>query len=175
MDCDENINDGPFTHFRINRPLPEGSKPSLCNGFTKFEDVRGDSGTRVTITLSDAAVAAGYLEEKEVLVPLLEKFLEKSPYFAVFSGCCGQDETDRIVLASEREEKEINNQIDHLDVSTFDTSDVSNTTGKCLAKCPSPHSLLSTLTKSLCRHGGSNFNCEGTIQIHSFTFESCRT
>jgi hypothetical protein len=134
MDCDDgkSENGQPFTYLQINRPLPEGSKPSLSNGFTNFEDVRGESGTRVTITLSDAAIAAGFLNEKEVLLPLLEKCLEKSPYHAAFSGCCNQEEIDRILLASQREEKEINSETDNTDVSTFDVSDVANSTGKVL-------------------------------------------
>jgi hypothetical protein len=112
-----------FSHFQINRPLSEGSQPSLDNGFNNFEDVRGESGTRVTITLSQAAIAAGFLNEKEFLVPLVTRILEKSPYRVAFEGCCSVEECDRIILANSREEMEIEYPTDHSDpLSVVDSS-----------------------------------------------------
>lgn len=182
MDCDDNDDrknkhGEPFTYFQINRPLPEGSKPSLSNGFQSFNDVRGESGTRVTILLSDDAIkgngshenislcvsimipniftvlAAGFLNEKEVLVPILEKVLEKSPYLAAFYRCCCQDEIDSILFASEKEEREIKIELDHTDASSFDVSDVSLHTGTSFIFFFKKFILCCAfLTKSISRH-----------------------
>lgn len=102
VDSDEN----PFSKFSISRPMDEGSKPTVENGFNSFADVRGDSGTRVTIKLNEAAINAGFLKEEEVLKPLLEKILEKSPYSAVLMKCCNQNQIEELINANKIEEEE---------------------------------------------------------------------
>jgi len=92
-----------FSHFSISRPMDEGVKPSVENGFGKLTDIRGDSGTRVTITLNQSAVQAGFLKEEEVLKPMLEKFLEASPYRVVLDKCCTEEQRMEIIDASQKE------------------------------------------------------------------------
>merc|ERR1740124_2150851 len=96
-----------YTHFTLTRPMKEGIKPTSANGHDKFADVRGESGTRVTLTLSDAAVAAGFLEEERVLRPLLEKILETSEYNVALEGCCGERERLELIDASRKEMEEM--------------------------------------------------------------------
>ncbi len=83
--------------------MDEGIKPLSSNGFNSFTDVRGDSGTRITITLNQAAIDAGYLKEEEVLKPLLGQFLQTSPYSAILDHCCTDNERLDIIDASQRE------------------------------------------------------------------------
>jgi len=83
--------------------MNEGVKPTTANGFANFTDIRGDSGTRVTITLNQSAVKAGFLKEEEVLMPMLEKFLEASPYSVVLDKCCTEQQRKEIIDASQRE------------------------------------------------------------------------
>jgi len=92
-----------FSHCSISRPMNEGVKPTTANGFANFTDIRGDSGTRVTITLNQSAVKAGFLKEEEVLMPMLEKFLEASPYSVVLDKCCTEQQRKEIIDASQRE------------------------------------------------------------------------
>jgi len=106
-DLSSNSSPQSWTHFRISRPLGEGVKPTVQTGFNKFEDVRGESGTRLSITLNEDAVAAGFLQEEIVLKPLLEKILEKSPYSVAFASCSTQDEIQSIIDASRKEEDEL--------------------------------------------------------------------
>lgn len=87
--------------------MDEGSKPTTDNGFTALTDIRGESGTRITIKLNQMAIDAGYLKEEEVLKPLLEKILEKSPYSAVLQKCCTEKEIDELIDANRREEQSI--------------------------------------------------------------------
>lgn len=100
--------DNDFSSFDIMRPMSEGTLPSAQNGFDKFTDVRGESGTRITIKLNDDAIAAGILNEAEILKPMLTKFLESSPYSVVLENCC-IDEKEKVDLinASQREIEEI--------------------------------------------------------------------
>ena len=39
--------------------MKEGMVPTTTNGYDQFTDVRGDSGTKITIHLNNAAIAAG--------------------------------------------------------------------------------------------------------------------
>ena len=93
-----------FSHFSITRPMEEGTAPSIENGFDAFDDVRGDSGTRVTIKLNQAAIDAGFLKEEEVLKPLLGKFLQASPYTVILDKCCTDEQRKEIVEATAREQ-----------------------------------------------------------------------
>jgi hypothetical protein len=83
--------------------MEEGVKPSVNNGFTSLVDVRGDSGTRVTITLNQSAIEAGFLQQEEVLKPMFEKFLEASPYSVVLDKCCTEEQRKEIIEATQLE------------------------------------------------------------------------
>ncbi len=97
-----------FSKFKILRPMKEGTKPTSLNGYDKFTDVRGESGTRITIRLNQKAIQAGLLNQSETLKPLLTKFLESSQYNIVLEDCCvDQDERNEIIEASQREMEEI--------------------------------------------------------------------
>ncbi len=98
--------DNIFSHFSISRPMEEGTAPSIENGFDAFTDVRGDSGTRVTIKLNQAAIDAGFLKEEEVLKPLLGKFLQASPYTVILDKCCTDEQRKEIVEATAREQED---------------------------------------------------------------------
>ena len=88
-----------YTHFTITRPLHEGTQPTAENGFDQFIDVRGESGTCVTITLNEKAVSYGLLEE-DVFKPILIKIFETSQYQCAFST---DEEAQSIVDASKEE------------------------------------------------------------------------
>ena len=109
--------------------MKEGSIPTSTNGYDKFTDIRGESGTRITFYLNDEAISAGLLNQSETLKPLLTKFLESSPYSVVLEDCCVDDsERMDIIHASQREmevneknangEGDNNNNDDELDVIT---------------------------------------------------------
>jgi hypothetical protein len=83
--------------------MNEGIIPSVANGFTALTDVRGESGTRVTITLNQSAIDEGYLKQEEVLKPMFEKFLEESPYSVVLDECCTEEQRKEIINASQLE------------------------------------------------------------------------
>lgn len=95
-----------FSHFSISRPMKEGTAPTIENGFDAFTDIRGDSGTRVTIKLNQAAIDAGMLKEEEVLKPMLGKFLQASPYTVVLDKCCTDEQRQEIIDASRREQED---------------------------------------------------------------------
>lgn len=85
--------------FCIRRPREEGAALTVENGFDKFEDVRGESGTCVTIRLNDEAVAAGLLDEAK-LKPIFLKIFETSQYTIAFSS---DGQAEKIIAASELE------------------------------------------------------------------------
>ena len=95
--------DGAFQSFCITRPMAEGEEVRAANGFDKFEDVRGESGTKVTVRLNDAAVAAGLLDE-EKLKPIFLKILETTQYNVAFSG---DEEGARAIIEASTKEKKI--------------------------------------------------------------------
>lgn len=100
--------DDSFSSFKIMRPMEEGAIPTVPNGYGKFTDVRGESGTRITIHLNQDAIAAGILDSSEkFLKPLLTKFLESSPYSVVMEDCCEDHERMDIINASQKEMDEI--------------------------------------------------------------------
>ena len=74
-----------YDSFRIVRPMDEGVKPTAATGFGRFEDVRGESGTRVTFLANQSAVEAGLLQEDR-LRPILTKIFETSQYTIAFSS-----------------------------------------------------------------------------------------
>ena len=92
-----------FTDFCIARPMEEGVRPTTHNGFDKFQDVRGDSGTRVTIVLKDSLVNAGWLDEDK-LRPIFTNVFKSSQYTVAFSS--DKDVVD-IIEASNTEDTEL--------------------------------------------------------------------
>jgi hypothetical protein len=88
-----------YTHFTVTRPLDEGTVPTAENGYGKFEDVRGESGTRVTIDLSPAALEFGVLDEDK-LKPILVKIFETSQYRCAFSS---EEDAQAMIDASKEE------------------------------------------------------------------------
>jgi hypothetical protein len=87
--------------FCIRRPREEGAVLSAEEGFDQFEDVRGESGTGVTIRLNEEAIAAGLLDE-EKLKPIFLKIVETTQYTVAFSS---DGEAEKIINASELEIK----------------------------------------------------------------------
>lgn len=75
-------------------------RPTADNGYGAFEDVRGESGTRVTIRLNQHAIHAGLLDEDK-LRPIFAKILETSQYSVAFSS---DEDAQAIIDASKREE-----------------------------------------------------------------------
>jgi hypothetical protein len=60
IDVFELSNESAFSSLKsIMRPMKEGMVPTTTNGYDQFTDVRGDSGTKITIHLNNAAIAAG--------------------------------------------------------------------------------------------------------------------
>ena len=84
--------------------MDEGIRPTNQNGFCSFEDVRGDSGTRVTIVLKDSLVEAGWLDH-EKLKPIFTKVFETSQYTVAFSS---DEDAHDIIEASNKEDAELN-------------------------------------------------------------------
>ena len=91
-----------FSRFSIVRPMKEGVRPTTDNGFAAFADVRGDSGTKVTIRLNEKAVGAGLLEEQK-LKPIFAHILETSQYTVAFSS---DDDALDIIDASRKEDED---------------------------------------------------------------------
>jgi hypothetical protein len=91
-----------FEEFCITRPMAERGELSVLNGYDKFEDVRGDSGTRITIRLNDAAIAQGLLDENK-LKPIFIKILETTQYSVAFSL---DEEGSRAIIEASAKEKE---------------------------------------------------------------------
>lgn len=88
--------------------MKEGTLPSSSNGYDKFTDVRGESGTRITINLNEEAISAGLLNQSETLKPMLTKFLEESPYSVVLEECCiNEAERLEIIHASQLEFEDV--------------------------------------------------------------------
>uniref|UniRef100_A0A7S3VBU6 Non-canonical E2 ubiquitin-conjugating enzyme C-terminal domain-containing protein n=1 Tax=Chaetoceros debilis TaxID=122233 RepID=A0A7S3VBU6_9STRA len=106
-DGSNSTNSNKFSQFSISRPMEEGVKPTPTTGFSSFTDVRGDSGTKLTITLNQSSIDAGFLKEEEVLKPLLGKFLQASPYTVVLDHCCTDVERKDVIHASQREMEEL--------------------------------------------------------------------
>lgn len=100
-DDDENDKDS-FACFSIVRPMDEGVRPTADNGFHTFADLRGDSGSRITIRLNDKAIDAGLLDEQK-LKPIFARILETSQYTVAFSS---DDDAQDIIDASQKEDED---------------------------------------------------------------------
>lgn len=83
--------------------MREGVVPTADNGYDKFEDVRGESGTRVTIRLNQRAIDTGFLNEDR-LKPFFAKILESSEYTVAFST---DPDAPDIIDASKREDETV--------------------------------------------------------------------
>jgi Protein of unknown function (DUF2009) len=70
--------------FCITRPREEGLQLTVEHGFDQFQNVRGESGTCVTIRLNEQAIAAGLLDEDK-LKPMFLKIVETTQYTVAFS------------------------------------------------------------------------------------------
>jgi hypothetical protein len=92
-----------FEEFCITRPMAERGELSVDNGYDKFEDIRGDSGTRITIRLNDAAIAQGLLDENK-LKPIFIKILETTQYSVAFSSL--DEEGSRAIIEASAKERE---------------------------------------------------------------------
>jgi hypothetical protein len=92
-----------FEEFCIVRPREEGTELSVQTGFDRFQDVRGDSGTCVTLHLNQAAKEAGLLDEQAVLKPMLLKIVETTQYTVAFST--DTDGAQAIIDASAQEQQ----------------------------------------------------------------------
>ena len=88
-----------FDSFRIKRPMEEGSQLTVQDGFDQFQDVRGDSGTCITIRLNETAIAKGFLDES-ILKAVFLKIVETTQYTVAFST---DDQADEIIQASAKE------------------------------------------------------------------------
>lgn len=94
--------DDPITSlasFRIQRPKKEGVELTVENGFNQFQDVRGESGTCITIRLNDAAIAEGLLDETK-LKSIFLHIVEATQYTVAFST---DGQAEDIIRASSKE------------------------------------------------------------------------
>jgi hypothetical protein len=86
---DDNNGDGEnkasfLESFVVRRPLPEGSALTAESGFGGFSDVRGESGTRVTIWLN--AESRKRLLDEAALRPIFLNLLQTTQYTVAFSS-----------------------------------------------------------------------------------------
>ena len=86
--------------FRIRRPLPEGAELWVETGFDQFHDIRGESGTRVTLHLNQQAMEAG-LNDETVLKAIFLKIVETTNYTVAFST----DEGAQDIIDASAQEK----------------------------------------------------------------------
>jgi hypothetical protein len=107
-----------FTRFTIVRPMREGVRPSVDNGYSAFEDVRGESGTRVTIRLNQRAVDAGLLDEDK-LRHVLAKILETSQYTVAFSS---DEDAQDVIDASQKEDAAVLAAVEPLEAAASEIS-----------------------------------------------------
>jgi hypothetical protein len=90
-----------FDEFRIVRPRDEGIELTVEEGFDQFQDLRGESGTSVTMRLNPEAIAEGFLDEAK-LKSIFLKIVETTQYTVAFSS---DEEAVDIVNASAIERK----------------------------------------------------------------------
>jgi hypothetical protein len=95
-----------WKEFTIIRPMEEGQMPCLATGYTALADVRGSSGTSVTLYLQPQyqhwTTPQGV---RDVLLPMLTKILETTPYTLVVEGIVSPQEAQALLEASENEEQ----------------------------------------------------------------------
>ncbi len=133
-DNDDDNKRRSFQEFRIIRPFPEGTRLDECwtnlDAAKQFVQVHGDSGTRVTVFLNEAAVAAGLLDE-DILQPMITKLLEsKTQYTVAFSQTA--DLASWMVLSDEEEKNNDDEAIvddDRDVVESMETTTISTNEG----------------------------------------------
>lgn len=92
--------------FHIVRPFPEGTVPGTAStGMGGLADVRGTSGTSVTLYLQPAH--HDLLETETVLLPLVTSILETTPYTFAVEGILPPEEAAALLHESEVEEETI--------------------------------------------------------------------
>lgn len=104
-DDETTVSPPSLQEFVIQRPMAEGSLPSVENGFTKLTHVRGDSGTMVQVQLQPQHCQL-YLQES-VLLPLLTKIMETSQYTFALASATSPQEQQAIIQASAIEQARI--------------------------------------------------------------------
>lgn len=119
--------DESFAQFSIVRPMHEGVRPTVDNGFVAFEDLRGDSGTKVTIRLNEQAVEAGLLDEQK-LKPIFAHILETSQYTVAFSS--DEDALDVIDASRKEDEDAVISQDKEEEIEPLDVPLVNGPNGK---------------------------------------------
>jgi len=114
--------------------MKEGVRPTAENGYGAFEDVRGESGTRVTIRLNQTAIDAGLLDEDK-LKPIFAKILETSQYTVAFSS---DEDAQDVIDASRKEDEAAMSALDNEDegelleaASEFSREPLQNGKGTC--------------------------------------------
>ncbi len=87
---------GTWREFVITRPLGEGWIPSLETDHTQLTDVRGESGTSVTLYFQPH-IAQWATQEK--LFEVITKILETTQYTFAFDGVISKEEQESLVMA----------------------------------------------------------------------------
>ena len=118
VDADANV----WKEFTITRPMEEGQVPSLATGYTSLTDVRGSSGTSVTLYLKPH-LREQWDNQPQNLLPILTKLLETTPYTFVLDGIVSQEEQDALLQASENEDLLIQKQKDKQEIQSDDGLD----------------------------------------------------
>jgi hypothetical protein len=106
--------------------MDEGVVPSVATGMVDLADVRGDSGTSVTLYLQPAHFS---LTDPSALLPMLTKILETTQYTFAVQGVLPQEEEKAIIQASENEkqmleelqqqqEQDVDDEDSNMDVSS---------------------------------------------------------
>ena len=85
--------------------MPEGVKPTVDNGFDQLGQVRGESGTSVTIHLQPKHY--NLLETESVLLPMVTKLMERSQYSFCVEGATSPEEQQAIIDATRIEQEAI--------------------------------------------------------------------
>ena len=85
-----------WNEFVIKRPLGEGQVPGGEVGCTRLTDVRGESGTSVTLYLQQQF---SEFTKPEQLLPILTKILETTQYTFVLEGTISNEEKEVLIRA----------------------------------------------------------------------------
>jgi hypothetical protein len=107
--------------------MHEGVRPTADNGFVAFEDLRGDSGTKVNILLNEQAIEAGLLDEQK-LKPIFAHILETSQYTVAFSS--DEDALDIIDASRKEDEDAVTSQDKEEEIEPLDVPRVNGPNGK---------------------------------------------
>jgi Protein of unknown function (DUF2009) len=90
--------------------MGEGQVPSLATGYKGLADVRGSSGTSVTLYLQDQYKEWTTPEGvRDIVLPMLTKILEMTPYTFMVDGVAPAEEIQALLQASEKESETVAN------------------------------------------------------------------